>query len=372
MNMMEKIYQVCRDCYFDELKMEDGILHGVIGSFREVQQLDASEQDGRLEMRLQDTRPLDVTPEVLAFLRNHGENTYPLRRETGSMDEVEETLENLMSAADDLIGFCHDIAEGRHTLDSAESALRCNFLLRDTPQESSQLDCQAVHAMLSKRMLWYPSAGDDFYDLILSSGEYRVMSPEPDLFVHTDCGDPDFDLDRPGTVFSDKFRHITLHQEKEFDRMTVPHKEFAHWGSAQAGRIILYRAEIVRKDFPTLEFPLIYAVCENEWFAAEFLAPNRIAVDTVCRVRYGSSLGGAAASGAWLFHTLKSLHTRFFIADSMPQMRDADEKVLKRYPQLDGVPAALHPHAVIPAKQWPYHGDVTIYKVSSCKLQVSR
>ena len=216
--------------------------------------------------------------------------------------------------------------------------------------------------MHAKRTLWYPSADRDFRDLVFCSGEYPGIDIAPELFVHTDCK-PNFDLDAPGTVYEDPHTRVTLHKERDFDRLAVPRREFAHWTSYEAGRILLYRAEIASDRFGRIDRPLIYAVCENEWFAAEFLAPNRIAADTVCHVRYGSGFGGAAASGAWLTHALKLLHSRHFISDPSLEMQSADEDVLWKYPQLAGVPAELVPGTVIPGRLWSNHGDVTVYEV---------
>ena len=58
-----------------------------------------------------------------------------------------------------------------------------------------------------------------------------------------------------------------------------------------------------------------------------FLIPNRIAVETVCHVRYGFGFGGAASSGAWLLHALKILHTGTFISDPLPEMQSGDQQL---------------------------------------------
>ncbi|MBR2641972.1 MAG: hypothetical protein IKD46_02490, partial [Lentisphaeria bacterium] len=184
----------------------------------------------------------------------------------------------------------------------------------------------------------------------------------PELFVHTDCM-PDFDLDTPGVVHKDPHTTVALYKEREFDRLTVPQMEFAHWKSQEAGRMILYRVEMISDCFGKIERPLIYVVCENEWFAAEFLVPNRIAVETVCRVRYGSGFGGAVAAGTWLLDALKILRTRCFISDPLPEMQGADLQVLEKYPQLAGFPAELTPELEIAGKLWSNHGDVTVYAV---------
>jgi len=362
MNMMEELYELCLDNDFDEVEQEGSTLTCGIRSFDNRYRLEAVGKEDRIELALADSLPLAVTPEVSAFLQKHGETGYPLRRTVRPADVMQDVLDDLQSAADDLFGFAHDLAEKRHSAESAESALKSNFDLRDTPQEIAQLDGLAAGEMRAKRTLWYPSADRDFRDLVFCSGEYPGIDISPELFVHTDCK-PNFDLDAPGIVYEDAHTRVTLHKEREFDRLSVPHGEFAHWDSKEAGRIILYQAEIVSDRFGKIDRPLIYAVCENEWLAAEFLVPNRIAVETVCHVRYGSGFGGASATGAWLVHALKLLHSRHFISDPMLTMQSQDEAVLRKYPQLAGVPAELVPGTVIPGKLWSDHGDVTVYDV---------
>lgn len=360
--MLERLYRICLDNDFDGVTVNGGTLECRVPSFAERYRLEARERGGVLEIDLADCAPLAATPEVLAFLRRHDEPRYPLRRTVASPEEIQDALDDLQSAADDLFGFSHDLAEARHTSASADAALEANFALRDTPFEISQLDCRAAGMMHDRRTLWYPSAGDDFRDLIFCSGRYPGIDLAPELFVHTDCS-VRFDLDSPGRVHEDAHTAVTLHPDREFDRMTVPHREFAHWECEDAGRVRLYRAEIVSDRFGTITRPLIYAVCENEWFAAEFLAPNRVAVDTVCHVRYGNGFGGAVASGAWLLRALKLLRTRHYLSDPALGMQDADEEVLRRYPQLAGAPVRLVPGKTIPGKFWSKHGDVTVYEV---------
>lgn len=362
MRMLEEFYNICLDNDFDDVVIHDNVIYCNIRSFAHRYHLQTVQKNNTLELSLSDCIAFDATPEVLDFLQNHGEMSYPICRTVRSTDEIQDKLNELQSAADDLFGFCHDLAECRHTGISAESALQCNYSLRDTPQELAQLDPRAAWEMRDKRTLWYPSAGNDFRDLIFCSGEYPGININPELFIHTDCMQ-NFDLDTPGIVYKDRHTAVTLYKEREFDRMTAPKTEFAHWESQEAGRIILYRVEIISDRFKKIEKPLIYVICENEWFAAEFLIPNRIAVETVCRVRYGSGFGGAAASGAWLLNTLKILRTRYFISDPISEMNGGNYTVLKKYPQLAGVPAELVSHLEINGKLWSDHGDVTVCEV---------
>ena len=362
MDMLNELYKSCLDNDFDDMQCCGATLSCNIRSFDNHYHLQAVQKDDILELSLSDRLGFRITPGVLDFLKKHGESAYPLFRTITDINLLQDVLDELQSAADDLFGFCRDLAENRHTETSAEYALQKNFSLRDAPQELAMLDPRAAWEMRSKRVLWYPSAGNDFRDMIFCSGRYPDITLAPELFIHTDCH-PDFDFDLPGVVYEDHHTTVRLHKEREFDRLTVPQMEFAHWSSPDSGRIILYQAEIASDRFGKIVRPLIYAVCENEWVAAEFLVPNRIAAETVCHVRYGSGFGGAAASGAWLRQALKILHTRTFISDPVPEMQYGDLQVLDKYPQLGGIPAELVPQMDIDGRLWSNHGDVTVYEV---------
>ena len=255
MSMMEELYELCLDNDFDAVKLEGSILTCGIRSFDNRYRLEAVGKEGAVELALADCLPLAVTPEVSAFLQKHGETDYPLRRTVRSADVMQDVLDDLQSAADDLFGFAHDLAEKRHSAKSAESALQSNFDLRDTPRETAQLDGLAAGEMRAKRTCWYPSADRDFRDLVFCSGEYPEIDISPELFIHTDCN-PNFDLDAPGIVYEDAHTRVTLRIEREFDRLSVPRGEFAHWASREAGCIILYQAEIVSDRFGRIERPL--------------------------------------------------------------------------------------------------------------------
>ena len=171
MNRMEELYELCLDNDFDEVEQEGSTLTCGIRSFDNRYRLEAVEKEDRIELALADSLPLAVTPEVSAFLQKHGEKDYPLRRTIRPADVMQDVLDDLQSAADDLFGFAHDLAEKRHSAESAESALKSNFDLRDTPQEIAQLDGLAAGEMRAKRTCWYPSADRDFRDLVFCSGE---------------------------------------------------------------------------------------------------------------------------------------------------------------------------------------------------------
>ena len=152
----------------------------------------------------------------------------------------------------------------------------------------------------------------------------------------------------PGKVYEDAHGCVTLHLEREFDRLTV--SQPARDENSDSGRVLLYRAEIVSDRFGRSEKPLVQAVCGDAWFAAEFLVPNRLAAETVFDWRDGA--------GAWLMRALKILHARRFIS-AAPSDAGGGDDVWKKYPQLAGVPTTLVPEMADSA-------GATVYGVSCC------
>ena len=355
--MLEKLYEVCQDNFFEEIQMNGNTLKCTICSFNDRYRLEAVSGNGGIELSLSDCQVLTLTPPVRKFLLNHGITDYPLRCSVRFADEMQDALDSLQTVADDLFGFCHDLAEERHTLESAEEALSSNFALRDTPQESSQLDCPAACMMRNKTVFWQLSAGKDFRDLVWCSGRFSGMDLSPQVFIHTDCN-PDFNLDTPGKVFEDRFKTVILKKESEFDRMSVPQNEFSPLKSEESGRVVLYQAELFCRGVLKMKVPLIYAVCGDAWFAAEFLVPNRIAVDIVCR----PDSSPEDCSDAWISRVLRILRTQHFLSDSSPGNQNSDEHFLQRYPQLGGVHAELIPCTVNP-EPFPGHDRLTVYQV---------
>lgn len=365
MSLLEDFMELCEENDFDNIESNSFAMQCDIRSFEHRYRLTAEMAANRLLVRLSDLgRRVEPTPEVLGFLNRCGEKSYPLLRVCSSIRDGQKVLDDLQSAGDDLFEFCHDLAEGRHTPESAWSAYRKMTSFRDTPEELPVLDSLAAGEMKAHRAAWYPSAGTDFRDLIFLSGEYPEIDIAPELFIHTDS-DPGFEFADKQVVYEDDHTCVTLTKEREFDRLPVPALQFADFSDRKnAGRIALFQAEIESDRFGTLTRKLIYAVCENEWFAANLLVPNRVPVETVCHIRYGSGFGGARNSGAWLLHTLKILHARNYVSDPAgAKTDDTVQGVWKSFPQLQGETPRLVPGTVIPGRIWSNHGDVTCYEL---------
>lgn len=327
-------------------------------SFHNRYHLSAKSQHDGIALRLDSGFAPDA--ESLCFLAGHGEMQYPLFRYCPRNADWQTVLDEIQSSADDLLGFAQDIAEQRHTVESAEAALACVKSYRNTPEEIAMLNSLLTERMRDHVCAWYPSAGNDCRDLLYLCGEYPGISFMPDLFIHTDALPPEFV--NGGEAYRDKHTAVTARLVREYDHLPKQEKMFAHW-QKNSGYTAEYRMKIESDRFGIFERSLLYAVCENEFFAANLLVPNRIALDTVCHVRYGSSLGGATNSGAWILSALKILHVKHFLSDPHRQQRSPDFSVLRQFPQLNGHPARLAPGTVIPGQLWSNYGDVTCFEV---------
>ena len=118
-------------------------------------------------------------------------------------------------------------------------------------------------------------------------------------------GQQEFRVVAPGMVYEDEHNRVILLLDREFDRLTV--QKPARDENPDSGRVLLYRAEIVSERFGRIEKPLICTVCDDAGFAAEFLVPNRIAVETVCCLRGGAGAdAGVEAAAHAPFHLCRA------------------------------------------------------------------
>ena len=360
----ERLIAVCRGNFFDDIAVAGNRLSCTIPSFDARYHLEARAEHGMVTLRLSDVRPAELDCDCARFLAAHGETDYPLTRRERRDADWQEVLDDLQSAADDLFGLLHDLAEARHQRRSADAALARAVSFRDTPYEHALLDSRLVDTLRDHRCAWYPSCDTDFRDLLFLSGEYPGIACRPELFIHTDCC-PNLEFAPGQVVHEDEHTRVTLEQIDSFTALPIPELRFCHFRKPELlGKVFDCMVRVESDRFGTIRQRVVYAVCENEWFAANLLIPNRVAVEAVCHVRYGAGFGGANNSGAWLVRTLRALHAKWYVSD--PSGLDHDggnlDAVFREFPQLDGIPAEFGtPAATIPGKYWSNHGDVSVY-----------
>ncbi len=213
------------------------------------------------------------------------------------------------------------------------------------------------------RCVWYPSAGGDFRDIMFLSGKYPGIDVEPELFIHTDCDASFMFYKKDFIVYQDERTTVRAVRLQNFERLH-PVQEFADFQCAKTynGRTALFQISIDSDTFGHIERKLLYAVCENEWFAGNIFVPQRIPIDTICRIRYGNGFGGALNDGSWLISAMNVLKTKNFFSDPEINLAVPTADVLDRYPCMNVPPVKFQPGLVIPSSLWSYSGDVTWYQ----------
>lgn len=227
---------------------------------------------------------------------------------------------------------------------------------------------------------WYPSAGQDFRDLLYLDQQYSGIAPScrvepaaPDIFLHTDYfpwSGSSF-LDTP-TIHLDGRTSVSVKAIEELPRCDLPlAPELVHFPkrSSATGRVLFLEIEIRSNKLGTFTRAVVYVFAENAAFCAHNILPSHGRLSHIVHVRYGGGCGGGGSSdGAWLLNILTKVGCELFISDGQvganqtkPATRRADQHVYELYPELAGPKdvSQLVPIRTTPSASWSGHGDVT-------------
>jgi len=223
------------------------------------------------------------------------------------------------------------------------------------------------------RIAWYPSAGEDFRDLLYLHPTYSKINPAskpepqcPDIFLHTDYFPwrTSRFLDH-STIHKDSRTLISVKSIEELPLCELPLDEMIvdfPKGSHATGRVLFLEIEVHSTVLGTFTTPLIYAFVENAAFCADHILPQNSVFSHIVHVRYGGGLGGGGKSnGIWLLNILQQVQCEVFITDSHHSKRSGDERIYNLYPSLAGNEdeSKLEPIRVIKSEGWSDHGNVS-------------
>jgi len=224
------------------------------------------------------------------------------------------------------------------------------------------------------RIAWYPSAGEDFRDLLYLHSEFAKKEhadhqPEPkspDIFLHTDYfpwSSSNFLDDK--TIYEDENTKIYLESFEELPNRHLPLDsqivDFPQ-GSVATGRVLFLEISVESDILGKYSYPLVYAFVENAAFCAEIALPQQGKFSHIVHVRFGGGLGGGGNStGIWLLNVLKKLQCELFITDSHYGLQIGDKRIYDLYPSLAGKAdtSQLQRIRLIKGKAWSNHGDVS-------------
>lgn len=222
------------------------------------------------------------------------------------------------------------------------------------------------------RIAWYPSAGQDFRDLLYLNRAFSsrfpatgVEPPPPDIFLHTDYfpwSDSTF-LDSREIHVDDRTR-LFLRSMEELPRCDLPLDpkivDFPE-GSHATGRVLFMDIQVHSSVLGSFSVPVLYAFAENGVFCAKKILAKHGRISHVVHVRFGGSLGGGKASGVWLLNVLRQLHCECLVTDNHYYNQPGDRRTCEAYPELSGKDEAVEFDTVrvVPSAAWSCHGDVS-------------
>lgn len=222
------------------------------------------------------------------------------------------------------------------------------------------------------RIAWYPSAGEDFRDLLYLHPKFSEQMPAkiadpacPDLFLHSDYfphQESKF-LDNRSIHLDDR-TSFYVRSIEELPRCDLPLDDnivsFPK-GSDATGRVLFLEVEVL-SVLGAFTAPVIYAFVENSAFCAQRILPSNGKFSHIINVRYGGGCGGGGkSSGIWLLNVLRRLECECFVTAGNYSKESGDEQTYALYPALSGAEdtTQLNPIRVLPSESWSGHGDVS-------------
>jgi hypothetical protein len=226
------------------------------------------------------------------------------------------------------------------------------------------------------KICWYPSAGDDFRDVLYLSQAYSVFNPSneeheavPDIFIHTDF----LPLKHARFLYRRVLHSgiqttiIADHME-ELPGLSLPLVPglagMFRQGGEVSGKVYYMRLHI--KDYTmntAYSAHLIYAFVENGAFCADMLLKHSARLSHAVHVRFGGGLGGGGtAAGGWMVPVLPKLACEMFISDGRhDRWQSGDHLTMESFPALGDTNTSviMEPTRTIPSKYWGDYGDVS-------------
>lgn len=247
-------------------------------------------------------------------------------------------------------------------------------LLRHLAGSSDNLLNRWLDALtVDPRIAWYPSAGQDFRDLLFLGGGYaqrfagsEADPPPPNIFIHTDYfpWETSTFLDGP-VLWSDERTEVTAIAVEELPMLDLPLEgrlvRFPG-GSSATGRAVAMHVRVESSVLGVFTRPVVYCFVENAAFCALKVLRHQARLTHVVQVRMGGGCGGGGRSqGAWLRPLLGALRTEVLVSDGHNEVGAGDEAAFRMFPELAKARARTPPLREIrrvPGESWSGHGDV--------------
>jgi len=187
------------------------------------------------------------------------------------------------------------------------------------------------------KLLWYPSAGEDFRDLLFTHEKYEhKMEQMPDLYIHSDYypWEQSKFLDNR-IVYKDgkteinvvEISELTFNKKDisfELDKRVVDFPE----GSKASGKVCLLKLTFKSDVLGVFEKYVLYFFFENTNFLKEIIFKNNLKISHLVTIRDGAGLGGGGrVNMKFLEFYLGLFETQYLLTDNFGRERAGFELI---------------------------------------------
>lgn len=171
-------------------------------------------------------------------------------------------------------------------------------------------------------ILWYPSAGRDFRDLMEAQIRTGIT---PDLFIHTDYNKELTKL-TCGIIYNDDKTKVIIHEVHHLTTTNLvnyyidpKHINLPKYASLYP-RVLLLDISIDFEHYTgvrtIIRKPLLFFIFENINFLDEILLKFKIPISHIVKIREGCAWGGNSKSITISYAFVSELNTQYLLIDS--------------------------------------------------------
>ncbi len=203
--------------------------------------------------------------------------------------------------------------------------MKIKDLLKGKDKEAQdQLDELLNSIGENPNICWYPSAGNDYRNILELSSEranYNGIKELPDLFFHTDYRKK-YIVINEGKAYEDKNTTVNINKsnnlifQEDVDSFVNPNYVTRPEYAASGPEVYLLEIEINSNEYGKIIRPVIYFLFENINFFEEVLLRYDIKISHLVKIRDGSGSGTGKIGMDTLFFFLSKLETKYLISDA--------------------------------------------------------
>ena len=222
-------------------------------------------------------------------------------------------------------------------------------------------------------ILWYPSAGNDYSDILEINNEranLNGINEIPELYIHTDYNLNFLNLEENQIIFNDLGSTVQIVNKYELNlrpnagiiyEINPNFVDFPNDAPTDP-TIYLLDLKIISENSGEKIQPILYFIFENINFLDQVLLKNKISISHIVKVCEGCGFGGNAMSISLAYAFLSILNTKYLIIDTEEHTNFELIDQLKRKHRIN--PFCYNLQAQNPINPWSEERSVNVFSVS--------